>query len=224
MDRQFIIDSLRFWDTFPDERKTGEAEAQLEARVRVAVVAMADDTRSDFREIARRQYAEQEAIKVSVTGRASTLLLFVGVISTGATVVAASLASTQLIVLGLTVLVGGCLMYGCLAVAFLSVRAQEVARWVVPDLDPSEAADARALAVEDTVRHTVAYQQNEPGVRHLVAYLADAQRWARRAVILVVLLAILSVLASATKSEVTSSDGSVPTARPSGAAPSASGP
>ncbi len=199
MDRKFIRDTMRFWDTFPDERKKGDAAKQFEAEIRTAVEKMDDDARVKFAEIARRQYAEQEATKASVASRASALLLFVGVISTGTTVVGASLATALPVVLVLVVVVGACLLYACLAVAFLAVRAQEVATWVAPAIYPDDAMTSRVLTVKEAVEHAVSYQQNKAGVRHLVAYLADAQRWARRAVILVVVLAMLSVLAAATK-------------------------
>jgi hypothetical protein len=214
MDRKFIRDTMRFWDTFPSERKTGDAAKQLEAEIRTAVDGMGATARVTFAEIARRQYAEQEATKASVASRASALLLFVGVITTGTTVVGASIAAAHPVVLGLVVVVGGCLLYACLAVAFLAVRAQEVATWVVPAIFSKDGKTATALTAKDAVEHAVSYEQNKAGVSHLVAYLADAQRWARRAVILVVLLAILSVIAAATKPPPPSPATAAPTANP----------
>lgn len=199
MDYTFIRDTLRFWDTFPDERKTGEAAKKLEAEIRVAVEKMDVKTCVQFAEISRRQYAEQEATKSSVASRASALLLFVGVISTGTTVVAGSLTTVQPLFLAFVVGIGACLLYACLAVAVLAVRAQEVAMWTAPAIYADDAQSSRSLTVKDAVEHAFSYSQNKTGVRHLVAYLADAQRWARRAVILVVCLALLSVLAAATK-------------------------
>ncbi len=199
MDRQYIIDSLRFWETFPDERKKGDDAIALEAELRAAIARMDDTALSRFTDIVRRQYAEQAATHASVASRGSALLLFVGVVSTGATVVAASLATSATLVLSLILLVGACLLYACLAVAFLAVRAQEVAMWEVPAIYPRDGPDLRALAVEEATQHALAYQQNKSGLRHLVAYLADAQRWARRAIILVVVLALLSVAAAATE-------------------------
>ena len=215
MDRKFIRDTMRFWDTFEDERKTGDAAVQLEAEIRAAVEAMYnDEARAKFAEIAQRQYAEQEATKASITSRASALLLFVGVISTGTTVVGASLATAHPVVLVFVLGVGACLLYACLAVAFLAVRAQEVAPWVAPAIYPDDGTTTKSLIAKEAVEHAVSYQQNKAGVRNLVAYLADAQRWARRAVILVVLLAVLSVIAAATKPPPVSQGQAAPSATP----------
>lgn len=199
MDRKFILDTMRFWETFQDERVKGEAAARLEAETKTAVARMDREARIRFVEIARRQTAEQEATRTSIASRASALLLFVGVIGTGTTVVASSLATALPGVLLAVLIVGGCLLYACLAVAFLAVRAQEVATWVAPAIYPDDGTTSTDFVIKEAVEHAVSYRQNKAGVRHLVAYLADAQRWARRAVVLVVILAGVSVLAAATK-------------------------
>jgi hypothetical protein len=199
MNRQYIVDSLCFWEALPDDRKKDDEARALETKLRGAIGRMDDDTLSHFTDIALRQYAEQAATQASVASRGSALLLFVGVVSTGATVVAGSLTTSAPLLLGVTLLVGGCLLYACLAVAFLAVRAQEVATWTVPAIYPRDATAARTVAVEEASQHAFAYEQNKAGLQHLVAYLADAQRWARRAIVLVVTLALLSVASAATK-------------------------
>lgn len=214
MDRKFIRDTMRFWDTFPDERKKGDAAKHLESQIQAAVERMDDEARVKFAEIARRQYAEQEATKASVASRASALLLYVGVIGTGTTVVAASLTTAFPAVLVAALFVGGCLLYACLAVAFLAVRAQEVTTWVAPAIYPEDGTTPRDLTVKEAVEHAVSYRQNKAGVQHLVAYLADAQRWARRAVVLVVILAAVSVAAAATKPPPSSPANAGPSAMP----------
>jgi hypothetical protein len=223
MDRQYIIDSLRFWETMPAERLKGDEAKALEAELRAAIAHMDDATLGDFREIAIRQYTEQSDTHASIASRGSALLLFVGVVSTGATLVAAAVGAAAPVVLALILGVGACLLYSCLAVAFLAVRAQEVAVWVVPAIYPKDGPDLRGLALEEATQHAFAYQQNKAGLRHLVAYLADAQRWARRAIILVVMLAVLSVAAAATKpppaSTATSPTSPVPSPQPSLAHP-----
>jgi hypothetical protein len=212
MNKKYVVDTLRFWDAFPDERKQGEAAVVLEAGIRASVEAMDDDARGQFVEIARRQYEEQDATRASVTSRASTLLLFVGVISTGATVVAASLQTAQPLILIAILIDGAALLYACLAVAFLAVRAQEVATWTGPAIYAKQGTSAQALKATDAVEHAVAWEQNKPGIQHLVGYLLNAQRWARRAIILVVILAVLSVAAAATKPPAPPTPGSVPAA------------
>lgn len=212
MNKQNVIDTLWFWDAFPDKRKKGEELVALEAGIRTSVEAMADDTRAKFVEIARRQYEAQDSTRTSVTSRASTLLLFVGVILTGATVVAASLKTSQPIILVGILIDGAALLYACLAVAFLAVRAQEVATWTGPAIYAKQAISCRALEATDAVEHAVAWEQNKPGLQHVVAYLLNAQQWARRAIILVVILAILSVAAAATKPPDPPAPGSVPAA------------
>ena len=97
------------------------------------------------------------------------------------------------------------MLYASLAVAFLAIRSQEVAMWEVPRIDPTDATSKRSLAVTYALEIAAAAQQDKLTLRNVVAYLADAQRWARRAVILVVLLVILSVAAAATKPPVTPS-------------------
>lgn len=199
MDREYVLATLRFWEVLADERLTGDAAKTLEDDIHAKVAAMDADTRKAFGDIARRQYAEQETTRASVASRGATFMLFVGVILTGATVVGASLATTNLLVIAVILIDGFFLLYASLAVAFLAVRAQGVTMWVAPAMYPKDAPDAPAIAIKEVVENAFAYQQNKSALRNLVAYLADAQRWARRAVILVVILAALSVAAAATK-------------------------
>ncbi len=94
--------------------------------------------------------------------------------------------------------------------------------WEVPRVDPTDATDKRSLAVTYALEIVAAAQQNKLTLRK-VAYLADAQRWARRAVILVVVLAILSVAVAATKPPSAPSSSAVtptPTLQPGQGTPS----
>ena len=101
--------------------------------------------------------------------------------------------------------------------------ARSSGRAQVPRVDPTDATNKRSLAVTYALELEAATQQNKLTLRNRVAYLADAQRWARRAVILAVVLAILSVAAAATKPSSSPSSPAVtpvPTLQPGEAAPS----
>jgi hypothetical protein len=219
----YVIESLWFWETLSDETKKGDEKKAWKLQLRAELEAIDDEALAGLNEITRRRYEELEGARGSVSGRGTSLLLFVGVVSTGATLVGGSLESVSPVILGATLFDGALLLYACLAVAFLAIRAQEVTMWEVPRVDPTDATNKRSLAVTYAVELEAATQQNKLTLRNRVAYLADAQRWARRAVILVVVLAILSVAAAATKPSSTPSAPAVtpvPTLQPGEAAPS----
>jgi hypothetical protein len=219
----YVVAELRFWETLNDETLKGGEKEHWKHQLRVDLEAIDDDALASLTEISRRRYEEQEATRGSVASRGTSLLLFVGVITTGATLVGGSLESVLPVVLVATLVAGALLLYACLAVAFLAIRAQEVTMWEVPHVDPTDAVNKRSLAVTYALEIEAAAQQNKLTLRNRVAYLANAQRWARRAVILVVVLAILSVAAAATKPPSAPSSPPVtpaPTLQPGQGAPS----
>lgn len=223
MNLDYVIASLRFWEALSDETKKGDEKEAWKHQLRAELEVIDDEPLASLTEISRRRYEEQEAARGSVSSRGTSLLLFVGVVTTGATLVGGSLESVSPFILAATLVVGAFLLYACLAVAFLAIRAQEVTTWEVPRVDPTDATNKRSLAVTYALEVVAATQQNKPTLGNRVAYLADAQRWARRAVILVVVLAILSVAAAATKPPSTPSTPAVtpvPTLQPSQATPS----
>ena len=223
MNLDYVIASLWFWETLSDGTKKDDEKKAWKLQLRAELEAIDDETLAGLTEISRRRYEEQEATRGSVASRGTSLLLFVGVITTGATLVGGSLESVLPLVFVATLVAGAFLLYACLAVAFLAIRAQEVTMWEVPRVDPTDATSKRSLAVTYAVELEAATQQNKLTLRNRVAYLADAQRWARRAVILVVVLAILSVAAAATKPPSTPSTPAVtpvPTLQPGQGVPS----
>lgn len=223
MNVDYIIASLRFWETLKDETKKGDEKKAWKHQLRAELEIIGDGALASLTEISRRRYEELEATRGSVSSRGTSLLLFVGVVTTGATLVGGSLESVSPLLLGATLVDGALLLYACLAVAFLAIRAQEVTTWEVPRVIPNDATDTRSLAVTYALEIVAAAQQNRSTLRNMVAYLADAQRWARRAVILVVVLAILSVAVAATKPPSAPSSSAVspaPTLQPGDTTPS----
>lgn len=190
---------LQFWKPPQDRRLKGDAADRRLGEIRTQVVEMDRYARERFAEIAKEQFDEQDHIRADVAGRASQLLLFVGVVSTGTTIVAASFSSSSLRVTALTLIIGLALLYACLAIAWLAVQAQRVRDWSRPGITPSDVTSVLGLEIENTARTHFDATQNKLAVDDLVAHLRDAQWWARTAIVLVTILAVLAVAASATK-------------------------
>lgn len=191
---------VNFLEVLPDDTLEGGALKARKAEHHAVSAAMAEPQRRAYLEMARRWYAEQDGTKSSITSRASSLMLFVGVISTGATLVVSSVSTPVEILRWLVVAVGAALLFACVAIAFGAVRAQGVRRYTAPFLSPEAAAAAgTALDVEEAAEYAVALEQNKKILANLVAYLDYAHKWARRAVVLIALLASLALAAAVVK-------------------------
>ncbi|NJD26916.1 MAG: hypothetical protein FIA92_01300 [Chloroflexi bacterium] len=190
---------IQFWKPPQDRRLSGEAAERRLGEIRTQVIEMDREARGRFAEIAKEQFDEQDRIRADVAGRASQLLLFVGIVLTGTTIVAGSFSSSLLLVTALTLIVGLALLYACLAIAWLAVQAQRVRDWSRPGITPSDVTTVVGLDIENAARTYFGAAQNKLAADDLVAHLRDAQWWARTAIVLVAILAVLAVAASATK-------------------------
>jgi hypothetical protein len=191
---------FNFWEELPVEVLKGSDLRQRKAEHVATIATMAPTVRKQYLDMVRRWYAEQDATRTSITSRAATLMLFVGVITTGATLVAANLQTGVDALRIALFVVGGLLLYACVAIAFGAVRAQGIARFTSPSLTPNEVVAAgRNLDIEEAAEYATAYEQNQPILANQAAYLKFGHLWARRAIILAVMLAILVVASAATK-------------------------
>lgn len=206
---------LRFWERKDDRRLEGDAATAAKAAIQADVEAVEPGALEHFLDVMRRQNADHEATRASVATRATGLLVFVGVVSTGTTIVAGSLASTWPPVWIAGIAVGALLLYSLVAVSWLAVRAQQVSVWTGPVLSPREGPTLRAFMLTEATDNAFAYRQNKTIVNNLVAYLADAQVWARTAVVLLSLLAVVAVAGAATKPAVTAQPVASPLVAPS---------
>lgn len=190
---------LWFWQVLKDETKKGESKKAWKEELRTRVAAMSQESLAPYTEILRRRYEEQQVTRASVATRAGSLFIFLGILTTGATIVAGSITTTSPIVFWLIVLVGILLLGSAFAAAFLAVRSQQVESWEAPSVRPEDGFDKRALDLTYAVEVMAAGEQNRLTLSNSVAYLRDAQAWARVALLWVVLLAPLAVAAAATK-------------------------
>lgn len=205
-----LWDFLMFWAPLPDATKSGDEKTAWKASLRRELAARDDATLDALASRIQARYEEIEDTRRSITTRASSLLLFVGVITTGAGLIAQALVGAAWFLVVLFVLVGILLLYSAVAVAVLAVRAQLVGNWDVPWVDLGEATSARAVRLIYAVEIIVAVEQNKRRIRTPVAFLRDGQRYALAAIAFIAVLAALAVAAAILKP----ADGADPGATP----------
>lgn len=192
-----LRDFLLFWGPVPDTTKGGEAKTAWQREVRQALAERTDETLDAFAARWQARYDETESARSTVTTRANSLLLFVGVITTGAGLSAQSLASAPGTLVAGFVVLGIPLLYAAVAAAVLAVRAQLVGQWDTPRIDVADATDERAVKLKYAVEIFIAAEQNRARLRRPVGFLRDGQYYAIAGITLIALLAILSVTAAA---------------------------
>jgi hypothetical protein len=191
-----VVAFLRFWESFPEIE--GHLDAEAKKALRVRLEKLDDKSLATYTEFLRGRYDEQQASAASVASRGGSLFVFVGLLTTGATILAGLATPANPFLLWPVLVLGFFLLYATFAAAFLAVRSQQVSMWAVPRLSPEDATSKRALNLTFAVELMAAVEQNKKTQRHLVAYLRDGQLWARLVLLLVVLLAPIPVIAAAT--------------------------
>lgn len=145
------------------------------------------------------RYDEIETTRGSIAAWADSLLLFVGVLTTGAALIAQSLVGVPWPSSRCSYFFGALLLYSTVAAAVLAVRAQLVSNWDVPWINHAGVTDERAVKVIYAVEILVAVEQNKVRVRRPVAFLRDGQKYAIAAIAFIAVLAALSVAAAMLK-------------------------
>jgi hypothetical protein len=191
---------LAFWGPLPDDTYGADRKVKWEREVRRDLGSRDDDTLDAFAARWQARYDEIEATRGTITGRAGSLLLFVGVLTTGAGLIAPALSAAPALIVALFIIVGLLLLYSGVAAAVLAVRAQRVGQWDSPRIDVADAVDRPALRLKYATEIYVAAEQNRLRLRRPVGMLRDAQLFAMGGIIFIALLAVLSVTAAIAKS------------------------
>lgn len=199
IDRDELVAFLKFWGPLEDTTKTGDEKKAWKADLRGQLETRDDETLDAFAARMQARYDEDQATRHSVAGRANSLLLFVGVLTTGAALIADSLVGAPWPLVVAFVIVGASLLYCTLAAAVLAVRAQLVGNWDVPWMNLTDATDEHAIKVIYATEILVAVEQNKIRVRRPVAFLRDGQKYGIAAIALIAALAVLSVMAAIVK-------------------------
>ena len=139
-----VVAFLRFWDRLPDATLKGDAAQARRSELELQVDRLRDGALADFTETWRRRYEEQATVRTAVASRVAGLLVFTGVVTTGAALLATSFTGAAGWLIVLIVAVGAGLLYAAIAAGFLALRAQEVAARAVPRSEIGEAAEAHA--------------------------------------------------------------------------------
>jgi len=192
-----IGEFLRFWELLPDPK--GGLDEKAKKALRARLDGLSDKSLASYTEFLQRRYEEQQAAADSVASRGGSLFVFVGIITTGGTLLAGLATPANPLLLWLVLGFGFCLLYATFAAAFLAVRSQQVSVWAVPRLTPEDGTSKRALALTLAVELMTAVEHTKQTQRNLVSYLRDGQVWARLVLLFVVLLAAIVVVANATK-------------------------
>jgi hypothetical protein len=192
-----IGEFLQFWELLPDPK--GGLDEKAKKALRARLDGLSDKSLASYTEFLQRRYEEQQAAADSVASRGGSLFVFVGIITTGGTLLAGLATPANPLLLWLVLGFGFCLLYATFAAAFLAVRSQQVSVWAVPRLTPEDGTSKRALDLTLAVELMTAVEHNKQTQRNLVSYLRDGQGWARLVLLFVVLLAAIVVVANATK-------------------------
>jgi hypothetical protein len=191
-----LRDFLKFWGPLQDDTRSGDEKKTWKADLRRQLDTRDDKTLDAFAARMQARYDEIETTRGSIATRANSLLLFVGVLTTGAGLIAQALVGAPWPLVALFVFFGALLLYSTLAAAVLAVRAQLVSNWDVPWINHADATDERAVKVIYAVEILVAVEQNKVRVRRPVAFLRDGQKYAIAAIAFIAVLAALSVAAA----------------------------
>jgi hypothetical protein len=190
---------LLFAGRLKDETRKGAAKEAWKADLRAELGKRDDKTLDALTTRMQARYDEIEAVRASVHTRANALLLFVGIITTGAGIIAQGLVGAPPLLVGLFAVDGVLLLYATVGAAVLAVRAHLVGQSDTPWIEHEEATSERAVRVIYATEILVAADQNKVRLRRPVAFLASGQRYALAAIFLVAFLATLSVVAAVTK-------------------------
>ncbi len=192
-------DFLAFWGPLADDTYRGDTKKTWEADLRRDLGSRDNDTLDAFAARWQARYNEIEATRGTITGRAGSLLLFVGVLTTAASLIAPALSGAPKWIVGLFIIVGLFLLYAGVAAAVLAVRAQRVSQWDSPRIDVSDAIDQRSVRLKYATEIYVAAEQNRLRVRRPVGMLRDGQLFAMGGILFIAMLAVLSVTAAIVK-------------------------
>lgn len=190
---------LAFLGRQPDCTLKGEEKIAWKQEVGSRLASLTDDALIRFGEIWRKRYDELEATRVSASTRANSLFVFVGVLTTGATIVSGSLVRAPLPLLIVIWIAAGLLVYSALGAAVLAVRSQLVTNWDIPRVDLNDTADERTLVLTNAVEVYIAAEQNKRRLANVTGCLRDGQIYALVALFVVATLVVLSVVASAAR-------------------------
>jgi hypothetical protein len=200
MTRKQLRDFIVFWEKLPDRAyQRGPAKDEWVAGLRARVGAVPDSQMEALTEFWRRRYADLEGDRTSSTARGNALLGLVGVITAATTLIIGSAAQSALPWQVALFAIGTLLLAALTATVWLAIRVQQVGDWDEPYIEPEDALSSRNLRVKEAVEFWAAAEQNRTRINNVIGYLRDAQRWALVAIALLVLLAPVSVVASATK-------------------------
>lgn len=211
---------LAFFGRQSDRTLKGAEKIAWRQEVCGRLDSLSDDALIRFGEIWRKRYDELEANRVSASMRASSLFVFVGVLTTGATIVSGSLVRASLPLLIVIWMTAGLLVYFALGAAVLAVRSQLVTNWDIPRVDLDDTTDERTLVLTNAVEVYIAAEQNKCRLANVIGCLRDGQIYALLALFVVAILVVLSVVGSATRPpEVTSPGANSPSPGPSSVMP-----
>jgi hypothetical protein len=192
-----VWDFMRFWELLRGPK--GGLDKETTKALRARLDKLSDKSLASYTEFLQRRYEEQQAGADSVASRGGSLFVFVGILTTGATLLAGLATPENPWLFCLVLAFGFCLFYATFAAAFLAVRSQQVSVWAVPSLTPEDGTAKRALGLTLAAELMAAVEYNEQTHRNLVAYLRDGQLWARLVLFFVVVLAAIVVVANAVK-------------------------
>jgi hypothetical protein len=151
------------------------------------------------------QYKDVRDDLTAVRGRATNLLSATGIIS-GVVALVVPLATWFVALLrfnnfatsivGLfTLLLIACLLWSAIAAVYLSVSAQQVAKWTLFDTIPRPENRKAAYEVDYTQSLYVASVEDSKRVDNFVRYLHDAQRYFKILIAALVILVAASIFA-----------------------------
>ncbi len=191
-----VWDFIRFWELL---HGPGGIDKEETKALRARLDKLSDKSLASYTDFLWRRYEEQQSGADSVASRGGSLFVFVGILTTGATLLAGLATPENPLLFVLVLAFGFCLFYATFAAAFLAVRSQQVSVWAAPSLSPEDGTNKRALDLTLAADLMAAVEHNKQTHQNLVAYLRDGQVWARLVIFFVVVLAAIVVSANATK-------------------------
>ena len=192
VDGEPTLQFLQFWRVIPAQADP-EMTAAWAAKVADDVRGMPDDVVDAVIAIWRSAHEDTSGSLASVRGRASNLLLAVGILAGLGAVTATASAGLPWYLATPIWISAAVVAYFALGTSVLAIRAQQVRVWSEPHVRPTDASSLRQVREKHAIDLYVADRRNRIALADVVGYLRTAQLYALTTLAGILVMALMTV-------------------------------
>lgn len=209
VDGEPILQFLQFWRVIPAQADP-EMTASWADKVADEVRGMPDDVVEAMIGIWRSAHEDTAGSLASVRGRASNLLLAVGILAGLGAVTATASAGLPWYLAAPIWISAAVVAYFALGTSVLAIRAQQVRVWSEPHVRPADASSLREVRERHAIDLYVADRRNRIALADVVGYLRSAQLYALTTLAGILVMALMTVAAAPFKPAAVATEGTPP--------------